>query len=331
MKDRKFNYYLEKKENVIKMLESYFDAVKQQEEENSKCKILYEREKNKIRNDITPQRLIQSKIRNDRRDKLDSLKNELIKERELNIKNIRKKSRFIENILPIAIVVILTALSPDIEMLVQLIITIPLLTAFLRVMDLDLFVYIVNKLEEKRVNKIKKEYEEKIRHVEEIHYNKEYPEEYDEAYRKEQELLEQMRIISDKFNSIYDNNNIHHLRKKFNVPEEIIGYEEVVYNLLINNRVDSFNGALEKVEVYKHRKYMEDMQHQQYLETENLRTQLDRELSDMNDKFNEEFRSMSNKFDENKKLMDRVADLASEASSSADAAASYARKAAYKS
>lgn len=328
MKDVNFNYYLSKKEDVVKMLKSYLDAKK----DIAQCKELYENKIREIEDSISIEENIKCKIEDDRNKEIYSLINQensvLKRAKELKERNIEKKIRIITDVILIAIIIIGAMWIKRRNIYIEIYpfemdcSHVWIVISSIIMLGVKIFAknsYVLNNFSEECKRELRDEYDRKMndtcKMVRESFSKKEYPVEYHEACRKKQELEEQKSVLKNKLNELNENNNS--LVEKFNIPKEIRDCEEVVYNLLINNRVGSFNEALDKIEVYKHRKYLEEMQLEQCNETANLKYHLEKELNDINDKF-----------DNNKKLINEIKDLASKAADAASSASSEASRAA---
>ena len=181
-----------------------------------------------------------------------------------------------------------------------------------------------------RFNAIQKKYRKKF---EEFKSSKE--EAREEVLKKRCEIADQLPYLREKkskaLDAIPDLTEKIDLRKKFNIPLDIKDHEEFIYNLLINGRANSFNEALDKLEEYKHRKYLEEMQYSQYLEAGNLSKQLEEDMKNINNRLDYNDRLNNNLLNELNKAQDLARQASLDASSAASSAASAARSAKYNS
>lgn len=277
MKDVNFNYYLSSKEDVVKILKSYLDAEKRQGEEIQKIKEEIEKEIDNIKDLI---------------DKMESESERLWNERGKYIKQFDK-----ERILKVK----------TNKMLTLCVLTIGVIGVFNGVYWLIFLAMIFALIKKVETSDLKKKMWEKV-------YSTGLDEKRSKIIDEQRKLRNQIDLLNNKKSRV--KKNMPSIRKKFNIPDEIAYHEEFVYNLLINNRANSFNEALDKLELFKHRRYLEDIQHAQYLESEILNTKLQKEMRNMNDKF-----------DHNNKLINEAKKLAREASSAALSAADAAESA----
>lgn len=198
-------------------------------------------------------------------------------------------------------------------------------------------------LQSTKVDNIRNEYTAKCREIEAQKNTEEDAFFYHHSNMKNKskgynESTQAIEYLDDKCQSILstiDNiqKEINNLPKNFNIPKEIRGYEATVLDLFIKRRVQNFNEALDKVELYKHRARLEKMQDVQIKEIEEAMSMINSEINTISSDLYNKLNSQRDILNELKKLANQANESAREAaynSSCAADSASYAASTAKK-